>query len=329
MSTDDVPLGARFEYWIETCRSRFGGFEFVDLERKGFHAALNTLTVDNLTICHYVGAPHAMSRTKSHIRSSDDDFYLVILASERIFHFEHGRYCRSSPGGISLLDNTQPFLGGHPEGLDIINVFIPRTVLERAVGPARSLTGLSIDASQTSFPIITSYLAALIKHGAMLDPERQARMAAVAVELIAAGFTEKLQTDPPRSLSGAAIVSRAQAFITEHIGVEGLSINDVAAALNISVRRLQEVASAEHIALMDWMWERRLRMAQAKLADAAHIVMPVGLIAYQCGFASQAHFSRRFKERFGQTPSEFRVAASFQRRRHQTALSAEVDTGSA
>jgi AraC family transcriptional regulator, positive regulator of tynA and feaB len=169
----------------------------------------------------------------------------------------------------------------------------------------------------------------LIKHGAMLDPERQARMAAVAVELIAAGFTEKLQTDPPRSLSGAAIVSRAQAFITEHIGVEGLSINDVAAALNISVRRLQEVASAEHIALMDWMWERRLRMAQAKLADAAHIVMPVGLIAYQCGFASQAHFSRRFKERFGQTPSEFRVAASFQRRRHQTALSAEVDTGSA
>jgi AraC family transcriptional regulator, positive regulator of tynA and feaB len=138
MSTDDVPLGARFEYWIETCRSRFGGFEFVDLERKGFHAALNTLTVDNLTICHYVGAPHAMSRTKSHIRSSDDDFYLVILASERIFHFEHGRYCRSSPGGISLLDNTQPFLGGHPEGLDIINVFIPRTVLERAVGAARS-----------------------------------------------------------------------------------------------------------------------------------------------------------------------------------------------
>lgn len=313
MSTDEVPIGARFDYWIDACRSMFGGFEFVDVERKGFHAALNMLTVDNLAIGHYVGTPHAMNRTKSHIRSSDNDTYLVILASERVFNLEHGRYCRSNPGGISLMDNTQPFLGAHPEGLDIINVFIPRAVLERAVGPARSLTGLSIDATQTSYPIIASYLATLIKHGGTLDPERQARMAAVAVDLIAAGFSEKLQSDPPRSLSGAAIVTRAQAFITEHIGVEGLSINDVAAALNISVRRLQEVASAENIALMDWMWERRLQLARTKLADPAHLSLPVGLIAYQCGFASQAHFSRRFKERFGQTPTEYKAASSVTR----------------
>lgn len=313
MSTDEVPIGARFDYWIDACRSMFGGFEFVDVERKGFHAALNMLTVDNLAIGHYVGTPHAMNRTKSHIRSSDNDTYLVILASERVFNLEHGRYCRSNPGGISLMDNTQPFLGAHPEGLDIINVFIPRAVLERAVGPARSLTGLSIDATQTSYPIIASYLATLIKHGGTLDPERQARMAAVAVDLIAAGFSGKLQSDPPRSLSGAAIVTRAQAFITEHIGVEGLSINDVAAALNISVRRLQEVASAENIALMDWMWERRLQLARTKLADPAHLSLPVGLIAYQCGFASQAHFSRRFKERFGQTPTEYKAASSVTR----------------
>ncbi|MCJ2067897.1 helix-turn-helix domain-containing protein [Methylobacterium sp. J-030] len=313
MSTDAVPLRARFDYWIEACRSMFGGFEFVDLEPKGFQAAVNVLTVDNLTISHYVGVPHAMIRTKSHIRSADNDFYLVILASERTFRMEHGRYCRSGPGGIALMDNTQPFVGGHPEGLDIINVFIPRAVLERAVGPARSLTGLTIDATQTSFPIITSYLATLIKHSATLDPERQARMAAVAVELIAAGFSEKLQTDPPRSLSGAAILSRAQAFIADHLGVEGLSINDVAAGLNISVRRLQEVASAESVALMDWMWERRMQQARAKLADPAQISVPVGLIAYQCGFASQAHFSRRFKERFGQTPTEYKAASSITR----------------
>lgn len=323
-STDEVPLRARFDYWLEACRSMFGSFEFVDIEPKGFQAAVNLLTIGNLTISHYVGAPHAMIRTKAHIRSSDNDFYLVILPSERTFRMEHGRYCRSSPGGISLMDNTQPFVGGHPEGLDIINVFIPRTVLERAVGPVRSLTGLTIDATQTSFPIITSYLSTLIKHGATLDPERQTRMAAVAVELIAAGFSEKLQTDPPRSLSGAAIVSRAQAFIADHIGVEGLSINDVAAGLNISVRRLQEVASAENIALMDWMWERRIQLARAKLADPAHIAMPVGLIAYQCGFASQAHFSRRFKERFGQTPTEYKAASGFARvdQAQQPALSA-------
>ena len=316
MSTDDVPQHARFDYWEDICRRLIGGFEFTDLERKGFHAAFNMLTVDNLTIGHYVGSPHAMRRDKSHIRSSDNDSYLVILESQRTFNLDHGRYCKSSAGGIALLDNGQPFLGAHPEGLDIINVFIPRTVLEQAVGPVRSITGMSIDATQTSFPIITSYLSTLIKHGATLDPARQARMASVAVELIAAGFAEKLEADPPKSLSGAAILSRAQAFIADHIDVEGLSINDVAAALNISVRRLQEVASAEGIALMDWAWERRLQLAQAKLADPANGVMPVSLVAYQCGFTSQAHFSRRFKERFGQTPTEFKAAAGVQRVLH-------------
>jgi AraC-like DNA-binding protein len=262
-----------------------------------------------------------MDRRKSYIRSSDNHCYLVIFASQRTFNLEHGRYRTSSAGGISLLDNGRPFLGAHPEGLDIINVSIPRSVLEQAVEPARSITEISIDATQTSFPIITSYLATLIKHGAALDPVRQARMASIAVELIATGFAEKMEADPPLSLSGAALLCRAQAFINDHIGVEGLSINDVAAALNISVGRLQEVASAENVALMDRMWERRLQLAHAKLADLANIVMPVGLIACQCGFASQAHFSRRFKERFGQMPTEFKLGAGPQRGRHLAAAS--------
>lgn len=130
MSTDDVPQHARFDYWEDTCRRLIGGFEFVDVGRKGFRAEFNMLSVDCLTICQYVGSPHAMDRRKSHIRSSDNDCYLVIFASQRTFNLEHGRYRTSSAGGISLLDNGRPFLGAHPEGLDIINVFIPRSVLE-------------------------------------------------------------------------------------------------------------------------------------------------------------------------------------------------------
>ena len=158
-------------------------------------------------------------------------------------------------GGISLIDNAQSYVGGHPEGLDVISFLIPRATLDQALGPSRHAVGSSITAAQTSFPIVAGYLQSLVEHGALLDPARQARMASVAVELLATSFAERLEADPLRSLSGAAILTRAQAFITQHIGVEGLSINDVAAALNISVRRLQEVASAENVALMDWMWD--------------------------------------------------------------------------
>jgi AraC-like DNA-binding protein len=38
--------------------------------------------------------------------------------------------------------------------------------------------------------------------------------------------------------------------------------------------------------------------------------VPIGTLAYDCGFTTQAHFSRRFKDRYGVTPREYRVAAA-------------------
>jgi AraC family transcriptional activator of tynA and feaB len=34
------------------------------------------------------------------------------------------------------------------------------------------------------------------------------------------------------------------------------------------------------------------------------------MLAYGCGFTSQAHFSRRFKDRHGLTPREYRDTAA-------------------
>ncbi|WP_200905628.1 AraC family transcriptional regulator [Methylobacterium sp. ARG-1] len=37
--------------------------------------------------------------------------------------------------------------------------------------------------------------------------------------------------------------------------------------------------------------------------------MPIGTLAYNCGFAIQAHFCRRFKERHGLAPRAYRQTA--------------------
>ena len=50
---------------------------------------------------------------------------------------------------------------------------------------------------------------------------------------------------------------------------------------------------------------RRLQRATELLASSPH---ELGDIALACGFASASHFSTRFRQHFGATPSQYRAA---------------------
>jgi AraC family transcriptional regulator, exoenzyme S synthesis regulatory protein ExsA len=54
-----------------------------------------------------------------------------------------------------------------------------------------------------------------------------------------------------------------------------------------------------------WLLERRLECSARLLSTTS---MTITDIVFECGFEQPAHFSRAFKARFGQTPSEYRAA---------------------
>lgn len=55
---------------------------------------------------------------------------------------------------------------------------------------------------------------------------------------------------------------------------------------------------------------RRLEVAAERLVDPGHAHLAIGALAYGCGFANQAHVAKRFRARFGLTPSDYRRAAA-------------------
>jgi AraC family transcriptional regulator, positive regulator of tynA and feaB len=84
----------------------------------------------------------------------------------------------------------------------------------------------------------------------------------------------------------------------------------LAAAMGVSLRRLQELFHERGRHISDYIWERRLEAAARRLADPACAHLSIGMLAYGCGFASQAHFARRFKARHGLAPREYRIASA-------------------
>ena len=300
-STDNVLETDRPSYWLHVVGEAIGGFELRDYESDDLGSSPELTTIGDIKIGHSNSGGEKRGRTAQLVKSSNPDDLFALGGHTLNFERCPGR------GGMVLIDVPRPYPGYHADELDVIEVFIPRPVMERAIGPARQAGRLSIDASQPSFPVIMAFLRSLCHYGASLDSASAARLSAIAVDLIASGFAEKMGQAPSCHASGV-ILCRAQAYIAENLGVSGLGMLEVAAKLNISVRRLHQIAAAAGISLVDWMWERRLQQARTMLVEAARQSQSVGAIAYQCGFVDPAHFSRRFKLRFGQAPSEARAS---------------------
>lgn len=310
LTTASVAEQQRLDYWMSSCSRVIGGFALGDYQPDNFFAEVDLFAVADLKIGRYESVAQSQDRKRSLIKSWDTDDYLVILESEKTFTLDQGGRQRAGRGGISLLDVAQPFFTGHPEGVDVVDIFIPRRKLEAVFGSARQAAGLGIDTTQPSFPVLSAFLRSLATHGTALDPASAGRMSAIAIDLIAAGFAERMGQEPALHPANASTLFRARAYIDANLGTSGLGMQDVAAAVNVSIRRLHQIALEDGISLIDWMWQRRLSRARSMLIDPAYRALSISGIAYACGFLDQAHFSRRFKDAFGETPTECRQSAN-------------------
>lgn len=75
--------------------------------------------------------------------------------------------------------------------------------------------------------------------------------------------------------------------------------------MRLSLRRLQEVFQAQGTTISDCIGNMRLELARALLVNEQYKRESIGSIAYRSGFADLAHFSRRFKSRFGAPPRQY------------------------
>lgn len=212
------------------------------------------------------------------------------------------------PGDLMVLD-CNPAAQEYSSGSQMLTLNIPRVRLETLLGPTRLYSGLNIGAELGSTTLATRFLNELMRVNHSLRPDVADRMAGIGIDLIAASIAERLAQKVSRPLLETVTVQRAKAYVEAHLGDPDFGPPELAAAVGVSLRRLQELFHERGRHVSDYIWERRLLKAGHQLSTAEHGRLQIGAVAYSCGFSSQAHFSRRFKAHHGVTPSEFRQAA--------------------
>jgi len=101
-------------------------------------------------------------------------------------------------------------------------------------------------------------------------------------------------------------LKKARQIMEQHLA-ESLPLNELARRAGASKGHLIKLAR-EHWGTtpIERFWQVRLEMAARLLRETG---LSVSEIAYRTGFANPFHFSRRFRQRFGQNPRLWRKAA--------------------
>ena len=86
----------------------------------------------------------------------------------------------------------------------------------------------------------------------------------------------------------------------------GLTVAAVAASVGISERYVHKLLELSGTTFSDYVMERRLDGAAADLKNPDLAERDIGAIAFDWGFSDLSHFTRRFKQRFGCRPRDWR-----------------------
>lgn len=97
-------------------------------------------------------------------------------------------------------------------------------------------------------------------------------------------------------------------FIERNLGDPELSPALISQATQYSVPYLHELFRAEGETISRYIARRRLEASASALRDPHFVNAGISQIAYQWGFKNATHFGRCFKQQFGCTPKEYRLA---------------------
>ncbi len=210
-------------------------------------------------------------------------------------------------GELNCVDMTQPYRLMHQtdHAHDVL------ILSNEAAGVSVDLVRAAATTLQRSplYGLVRGHVAGLFASARPLSPALQLLTGQASTALVRALLTTAAASTGAQEALEDALAPRLALYFEAHLSDPDLTVARAAVAHHISVRHLYKVwADAGHASTpAQWVLGRRLEQARHHLVAIAPTASIVA-VAHRCGFSDPSHFSRRFREAFGTTPSEWRAA---------------------
>lgn len=317
VSTDDVAPRERAPLWREWIWSHFGGLESDLYGDRDFDGHMASVRAGDLILTKLEANRHRVVRTQDMVRASEEGYLKIVAPMKGCAGVEQmGRQAWVTPGAWTLYDTTGSYAVANPQRVEHLIVMVPKaqiverglrldTLMARPVGASSGIARVALTTMRSTFQELP-HMSADAARGA---GELIAQLVRLSLIELSGQHTALSQRE--------VLKERICSYVELHLRDPGLTVAQIAQALNCSKRHLYNAYADEAQPLASHIQHLRLLACQRELQHPMADSRPITEIALSWGFNNPSHFSRVFREHTGMSPSEFRQQAQASRTRLQ------------
>lgn len=310
-STDGVRPAERFAYYREAICQAFMTLTPERPATSDFSARVQHVRLGDGALNRVAFPEHVVRRSTADIAASDRRcFYLNLKLAGRCRIQQNSREISLSPGQVGIFDSGHTFalLHDRAPSLGVASFLVPAEMLSDRLPASFDVTATRLSDDPQVGALITETARTLTTGALRMTDGDASRLFGVLLDLVAIGLSRRDRGGirEAAALADATMLALRRA-IELRLRAPGLRVADIAAAVGISERYVHKLLARSGTTFSDHVMELRLDGVAAELRDPARAGREIGAIAFDWGFADLSHFSRRFKQRFGMRPRDWRA----------------------
>lgn len=309
-NTGDTRPSEQFAYYREAICQAFMNLTPEPPAAPRFAARIENVRFGDGAMNRVAFPEHTVRRSAADIAASDRRcFYLNLKLAGRCRIRQDGGEISLSPGQVGIFDSGRLFTLLHDRGprLQVASFWVPAEALQDRLPRGFDIAAVRVSDDPFVGHLIVGTARALNDGLSRMTEADSVRLFDVLLDLVAISLSQRSRAGVPEaaSLADATLLALKQA-IHDRLREPGLSVADVADAVGISQRYVHKLLARSGSTFTDVVIAQRLDGAAADMRNPALAATAIGAIAFDWGFSELSHFTRRFKQRFGCRPRDWR-----------------------
>jgi AraC-like DNA-binding protein len=312
-STEDLPAAQRVSRWAEYVSDTYAEFGVDTDDEREFKARLCRIQLGSIGMSWFeTTASHGRAKRASVGQWSaplSDAFLLSLQVEGEMCGRQFGTEVRTRPGDVVLIDATRSWDVSSIGNVSNITLKLPSEKMLALTERPADYCGRAFPHDPNTKAVSAIIIALRDAIEAAPDAEWDDAYEDVLVSAISTLFPRGASVSEA-TVREESLRRKAIAFIERNLFAPDLDGEQVAAELGVSVRTIQRLFNDNGLTPGKYILDRRIITAGEQLRSGEG-ASKITDLAYSLGFNDLSHFTRVFRKKFGQSPTEFRDKGGF------------------